>query len=107
MELLVVERNFAVPVRADGPHLVPVGPDEVEAPDVVDDAVDDLIEAVALRRGEVVIVPDGVLEDMGRVAAALRFERGRRRRPGMRCPFPAGGDTLCRMSYPTALLLLT
>jgi hypothetical protein len=73
VELLVVERNFAVPVRADGPHLVPVGPDEVEAPDVVDDAVDDLIEAVALRRGEVVIVPDGVLEDMGRVAAALRF----------------------------------
>ena len=73
VELLVVERNFAVPVRADGPHLVPVAPEEVEAPDVVDDAVDDLIEAVALRRGEVVIVPDGVLDDMGRVAAVLRF----------------------------------
>lgn len=73
VELLVVERNFAVPVRADGAHLVPVDPDQVEAPDVVDDAVDDLIEAVALRRGQVVIVPDGVLEEFGRVAAVLRF----------------------------------
>jgi hypothetical protein len=73
VELLVVERNFAVPVRVDDAHLVAVGPDEVEAPDVVDDAVDDLIEAVALRRGEVVIVPDGVLADVGRVAAVLRF----------------------------------
>jgi hypothetical protein len=73
VELLVVERNFAVPVRADGAHLVPVDADQIEAPDVVDDAVDDLIEAVALRRGEVVIVPDGVLADQGRVAAVLRF----------------------------------
>lgn len=73
VELLVVERNFAVPVRVDGAHLVPVDPDEIEAPDVVDDAVDDLIEAVALRRGEVVVVPDGVLAESGRVAAVLRF----------------------------------
>jgi hypothetical protein len=73
VELLVVERNFAVPVRVEEAHLVPVGPDEVEAPDVVDDAVDDLIEAVVLRRGEVVIVPDGVLADVGGVAAVLRF----------------------------------
>lgn len=73
VELLVVERGYAVPVRTDGPHLVPVGPEEVEAPDVVDDAVDDLIEVVALRRGEVVIVPDGTLAGHGRVAAVLRF----------------------------------
>jgi hypothetical protein len=73
VELLVVERNFAVPVRVDGAHLVPVDPDEIEAPDVVDDAVDDLIEAVALRRGEVVVVPDGVLAESGGVAAVLRF----------------------------------
>lgn len=73
VELLVVERNFAVPVRADGAHLVPVDPDEVEAPDVVDDVVDELIEAVALRRGQVVILPDDALAQWGRVAAALRF----------------------------------
>lgn len=73
IELLVVERNFAVPVRADGAHLVPVDPDEIEAPDVVDDLVDELIEAVALRRGQVVILPDGALAEWGRVAASLRF----------------------------------
>lgn len=73
VELLVVERNHAVPVRVDGAHLVQVAPDESEAPDVIDDAVDDLIEAVALRRGEVVIVPDGTLTDHGGLAAVLRF----------------------------------
>lgn len=73
VELLVVERNFAVPVRADGAHLLPVDPAQIEAPEVVDDAVDDLIEAVALRRGEVAIVPDGMLQEHGRVAAVLRF----------------------------------
>jgi len=73
VELLVVERNYAVPVRTDGPHLIQVDPSELEAPDVVDDVVDDLIEDVALRRGEVVIVPDGVLADVGGVAAVLRF----------------------------------
>ncbi len=73
VELLVVERNYAVPVRTEGAHLLPVDPVEIEAPDVVDDVVDELIEAVALRRGEVVIVPDGVLSEWGRVAAALRF----------------------------------
>jgi hypothetical protein len=73
VELLVVERNHAVPVRVDGAHLVQVAPDESEAPDVIDDAVDDLIEAVALRRGEVVIVPDGTLAEHGGLAAVLRF----------------------------------
>jgi hypothetical protein len=73
VEMLVVERNYAVPVRLEGAHLVPVDEAEIEAPDVVDDAVDDLIEAVALRRGEVVIVPDGVLAPFDRVAAVLRF----------------------------------
>ena len=73
VELLVVERGFEVPVRTDGHHLVQVAPEEVEAPDVVDDAVDDLIETVLLRRGEVVIVPDGMVEEWGRVAAVLRY----------------------------------
>ncbi|MFZ4518694.1 MAG: hypothetical protein ACOYOP_09915 [Microthrixaceae bacterium] len=73
VELLVVERSCAVPVRVVGEHLVPVGPAEVEAPDVIDDAVDDLIEAVAVRRGEVVLVPDGTLRDTGGLAAVLRY----------------------------------
>lgn len=73
VELLVVERSFAVPVRVVGEHLVPVGPDEVEAPDVVDDAVDDLIEAVVLRGGEVVLVPDGELGHGRGAAGVLRY----------------------------------
>jgi len=73
VELLVVERGFEAPVRADGHHLVPVPPEEVEDPDVVDDAVDDLIEVVLLRRGKVAIVPGGTVEEHGRVAAVLRY----------------------------------
>jgi hypothetical protein len=73
VELLVVERSAAVPVRIVGDHLETVPPEDAEAPDVVDDAVDDLIEAVLLRRGDVAIVPDGTLGAGDGLAGALRY----------------------------------
>lgn len=70
-ELLVVERSFAMAARAvaDGRYVEPS--DESEDPDVIDDAVDDLIERVLQSGGYVCIAPDGTLRDHGRVALSL------------------------------------
>ncbi|OPZ25275.1 MAG: hypothetical protein BWZ02_02529 [Lentisphaerae bacterium ADurb.BinA184] len=67
-ELLVVEQHFAMPVRivADGRYVEPS--DDEEHPDVIDDAVDELIEKVLQRGGHVSVVPDGTLVEHGRVA---------------------------------------
>lgn len=58
--LLLVEHGLEYPARllVDG-TLQPS--DDPAAPDVVDDAIDDLIEIVLGRRGRVEIVPDGTL----------------------------------------------
>ncbi len=71
VDLLVVEQSFEYAVRVVRGQLEPAA--DVEAPDVVDDVVDELIEAVAVRGGDVVLVPDGRLVAAGRVAAALRY----------------------------------
>lgn len=70
-ELLVVERSFAMAVRvvADGRYVEPSADDE--HPEVIDDAVDDLIETVLRAGGHVSVVPDGALRDHGRVALTL------------------------------------
>lgn len=71
-DLLVVERTYAVAARVDAvtDELHPTS--DIEAPDVVDDVLDELIEHVLAQRGRVVIVPDGTLTDRGRVALTLR-----------------------------------
>lgn len=71
--MLVAERGYEVPVRVMDGRPDPVTPEEVEDPDVVDDAVDELIEAVAARGGETVLVSDGALVGHGRLAAILRY----------------------------------
>ncbi len=78
-ELLVVEQHFAMPARmvAGGRYLEPS--DDGEHPDVIDDAVDDLIERVLQRGGFVSVVPDGTLRDHGRVA--LTLAQGHRMNP--------------------------
>ncbi len=70
-ELLVVEQHFAMPARtvADGRYVEPS--DDGEDPDVIDDAVDDLIETVLQNGGFVSVVPDGTLRQHGRVAMTL------------------------------------
>lgn len=68
---LIVETGVEYPARltADG-LLVPV--DDRDAPGVIDDAVDELIEAVLARGGTAQLVPDGSLDDLGRVALLTR-----------------------------------
>jgi len=71
--LLVVEEGFAYPARVD-PITSAVEPaEDVTAPDVVDDLVDEAIEAVLATRGRVVIVPDGTLGDAGHIALSIRW----------------------------------
>ena len=71
VQLLVVEEGYDVPARLDAGRLVPTS--DALAPGVIDDAVDELIEAVLLRGGEAVIVPSDTLADHERVAAVLRY----------------------------------
>ncbi len=70
-ELLVVEQHFAMPARmvAEGRYVEPA--DDEEHPEVIDDAVDDLIEKVLQSGGFVSVVPDGTLREHGRVALTL------------------------------------
>lgn len=71
IDLVVVEETYSMAARILGETLEPTN--DVEAPDVVDDVVDELIEAVLRHGGKAVIVNDGELARHQRVAAVLRF----------------------------------
>jgi hypothetical protein len=71
VQLLIVEATFEHPARLVDNQLVAAA--DVETPDVIDDAVDELIEVVLRMGGDTVIVPDGELTAHGRVAAVLRY----------------------------------
>lgn len=70
---LMVEENFHLPARLDeaGQGIRPA--EDVTAPDVIDDAVDEIIETVISMGGEVTILEDGQLEDHQRMALILRY----------------------------------
>jgi Bacterial archaeo-eukaryotic release factor family 3 len=70
--LLIVEEGFALAVRvnAEG-QLIRV--EDREAPDVIDDIVDEVIEVVLLKGGQVVIVSNDELLTHQRIAATLRY----------------------------------
>jgi hypothetical protein len=69
-DVLVVERTHAPAARVDGGSLELVG--DPEEPGVIDDVVDELIEAVLARGAEVVTVPDGSLTAQGHVVLTMR-----------------------------------
>ena len=71
--LLLVEEDFHYPARLDesGTHLVPA--DDHEAADVMDDAVDEIIEMVMSKQGQVVFVDNGSLDAHQRIALVLRY----------------------------------
>lgn len=71
-EMLAVEDTLFYPARLDegGDLLLPA--DDVEHPDVLDDAVDELIELVLDRGGWVALVRHGSLAGHDRVALTLR-----------------------------------
>lgn len=69
--VLVVEEDFEYPARIVDGGLEPAG--DVDAPEVVDDAVDELVEIVLGEGGEVVFVEPGGLGEHGPVALLLRY----------------------------------
>lgn len=71
--LLLVEEDFHFPARLDesGDHLLPA--EDVNAPGVIDDGVDEIIEMVLNKQGRVVFVDNGTLETHSRIALILRF----------------------------------
>ena len=71
IDTLVVEDRYAVAARIVNGHLELA--EDREAPDVIDDIVDETIEAVLGRDGKTVIVADGELITHGRIAAVLRY----------------------------------
>lgn len=73
-EMLAVEEGLFYPARlsGDGDYLTPAV-DDVEHPDVIDDAVDEIIETVLQRGGWVALIEDGALPDAHeRIALTLR-----------------------------------
>lgn len=75
-EMLAVEEGLFFPARLsdDGDYLLPA--DDIEHPDVLDDAVDEIIETVLQRGGWVALIEDGALPvEHERIALTLR--RGR------------------------------
>lgn len=71
VELLLVEETFDFPARQSGAQLQAAL--DLESPDVLDDAVDELIETVLRMGGDAVILPEGELADHDRLAAVLRY----------------------------------
>lgn len=71
-EMLAVEEHYYYPARLDatGDNLVPA--DDVDHPDVIDDAVDELIEIVLSRGGWIALVNQGELRDNTHLALTLR-----------------------------------
>lgn len=72
VSLIVVEAGFSLAIRF-GPMGELIRADDIEAPDVVDDIVDDTIEAVLRAGGRAVIVDDGTLDREGKTAGVLRY----------------------------------
>lgn len=72
-KVLFVEEDYHYPARVDesGRHLMPA--EDAQAADVMDDAVDEIIEAVLDKQGEVVFVENGSLAEHQRIAMILRY----------------------------------
>jgi hypothetical protein len=83
IDLLAVEESYQRAVRVTDRHLVPVEPEGAAASAVsasagsgapiVEDIVDEIIEAALDSNSEVAFVPDGALAAHDRIAASLRF----------------------------------
>lgn len=70
---LLVEEGFHYPARVDPDGSRLTAAEDATAPDVIDDAVDELIEEALGKGGRVALVDDGALGDYARVAAILRY----------------------------------
>lgn len=71
--LLLVEEDFHYPARVDSSGTQISAAEDVEAPDVMDDAVDEIITAVLEKQGKVVFIENGQLQEHRRIALILRY----------------------------------
>lgn len=71
--LLVVERNYTVAGRWDETRNTFTIVDDPTEPGVIDDIVDDIIEATLLHHGRVEFISPGILEGCEHIAMALRY----------------------------------
>lgn len=75
--LLLVEESFHQPARLRGNRLeplrAPVSPELAAEPEYLEDAVDEIIEAVRAHGGEAVFLEDGSLAAHQRLALILRY----------------------------------
>lgn len=70
-EMLAVEEGYFFAARLDPEGDLLTEAADVEHPDVIDDVVDELIEAVLRRGGWIALFEDGALAERGRVALTL------------------------------------
>jgi Bacterial archaeo-eukaryotic release factor family 3 len=71
--LLLVEQNYHYPARleGDGRTLLPVS--NANGPNVIDDAVDEIIEVVLAKQGKVIFTDDGQLDEYKHIVLMLRY----------------------------------
>jgi hypothetical protein len=72
-KVLVVEEGFHQPARLNEWGQLDLNVDDPTAPDVMDDAVDEVITTVLGKGGQVVFVEDGELALHNRIALLLRY----------------------------------
>lgn len=70
---LLVEENFHYAAKVDPSGLTLLPAEDATAPEVLDDAVDEIIEAVLAHRGQVTFLEDGLLSEHQRIALILRY----------------------------------
>lgn len=72
-EILLVETNYQYPAKIDelGMQLIPVEPDN--GPEIMDDAIDEVIEKVLNMGGKVYFTDSGKLNEYGSIALILRY----------------------------------
>lgn len=71
--LLLVEKDFHYPARLQEDTQILIPAEDITAPDVIDDAVDEIVEAVISMGGDVVFMENGQLDDHQRIAMILRY----------------------------------
>ncbi|MGH2478796.1 MAG: hypothetical protein ACRDHW_03970 [Ktedonobacteraceae bacterium] len=71
--ILVVEEDFHYPARVDESGIQVSPASDATAPGVIDDIVDEIIEVVLAKGGEVRFVADGSLQEHQRIALILRY----------------------------------
>ncbi len=71
--LLLVEQNFHYPAFLNEVSQTLSPADDPSAPGVIDDAVDEIIEAVLAHQGKVVFLEDALLAEHGGIALVVRY----------------------------------